>query len=185
MKISKKKIRLLLKYAMNYGVILGAFWVFKYLFLILSNVLQTVMRDSFLPDFLLYLHLYLLPIGTLSLFYVLLRRYRDYALKGKISYLQCLAFGALLFTFAALIEAVVIYVHYKFIDPKYIYIRDKGWLEMLLQYFFSHQWLETQRDTFGNIIVLISEIVKNIVIGFFLSVIYGIFVRRSDSNKAA
>lgn len=185
MRISKKKIRILLKYAMNYGVILGAFWVFKYLFLIISNALQTVMHDSFLPDFLLYLNLYLLPIGTLSLYYVLLRRYRDYALGGKISYLQCISFSVLLFTFAALIEAVLIYIHYKFIDPKYIYIRDKGWLDMLLQYIFSREWLETQKETFGNIIVLINEIIKNIVIGFFLSLIYGIFVRNSNENKAA
>ena len=166
---------------MNYGVVLGAFWVFKYLFLIISNALQAVMHDSLVPDFLLYLHLYLLPIGTLSLYYVLLRRYRDYALGSKISYLQCISFSMFLFASAALIEAVLIYIHYNFIDPKYIYIRDRGWLEMLLQHIFSPQWLETQRDTFGNIIILISEIVKNIVIGFFLSLIYGIFVRKSDN----
>jgi hypothetical protein len=167
---------------MNYGVILGAFWVFKYLFLIVSIALEDVLPNNFISPFLLYLHLYLLPIVTLSLYYVLLKRYRDHALGGKISYLQCVSFSVLLFTFAALIEAVIIYIHYKFIDPKYIYIRDKGWLEMLLQSIFSREWLETQRDTYGAIIVIISEIVKNIVIGFFLSLLYGIFVHKRDTK---
>jgi hypothetical protein len=161
---------------MNYGVILGAFWIFKYLFLIVSNALNDWFPQNLFSDFLLYLHLYLLPIVTLSLYYVLLKRYRDRVRGGKIGYLHCLLFSVLLFFFAALIEAVIIYIHYKFIDPKYIYIHEKGWLEMLLQSIFSREWLETQRDTYGAIIVIISEIVKNIVIGFLLSLLYGIFV---------
>ncbi len=184
MRVNSQKIRLLLKYSMNYGVILGAFWVFKYLFLIVSNALQTVLTDSFLPDFLLYLYMYLLPIGTLALYYVLLRRYRDHALNGRISYLQCISFSVLLFAFSALIEAVIIYIHYKFIDPKYLLIRDKSWLEVLLQYMFSREWLETQKEHLGNLIVIISEIVKNIMIGFFLSLIYGIFVRKTNSGNS-
>ncbi|NDW19800.1 DUF4199 domain-containing protein [Dysgonomonas sp. 216] len=160
----------MLKYAMNYGVILGSFWVFKYIFLIASS----------LSDHFLYIY-NLLAIGTLLLYYVLLRRYRDFALGGKINYLQCISFSVLLFLFSALIEAVIIYIHYNFIDPKYVLVRNKGWLEMVLKWIFSREWVENQKETFGNIIVFISEVGKNIVIGFFLSLVYGIFVTRKST----
>lgn len=171
MGINKESGLSMFRYAMNYGVILGTFWVFKYCFLIAS---------SFWVHF-IYIYS-VLTVGTLLLYYVLLRRYRDNALGGSISYLRCIAFSVLLFFFSAMIEAVVIYVHYKFIDTTYFLTKDKSWLEMLLQSIFSRRWLESQRDNYGTIIVLISEIIKNVVIGFFLSMVYGIFVKQKESN---
>jgi len=167
-----KRGLVMLKYAMNYGVILGFFWIVKYIFLIASS----------LSDHFLYLY-NLLAVGTLLLYYVLLRRYRDFGLGGKITYLQCIPFSVLLFLFAGLIEAVIIYVHYNFIDPKYVLTRNIGWLEMTLRWIFSREWVDSQKDNFGNIIVFISEVVKNIVIGFFLSLVYGIFVTRNNPEK--
>ena len=179
---NKEKGKLMWKYAMTYGLILGAFWVFKYMFFIASISLKA--SYPYLSDLLLYLCLYLLPVITLTLAYVLVKRFRDHVLGGKINYIQCIIFGTMLFLCAALIEAVVIYIHFKFIvDSQYHIIREKSWLEMLLQRIFSREWLDSQKETYGTIIILISEIIKNIMIGFFLSSVYGIFVRRKNNKS--
>lgn len=170
---------------MNYGLILGAFWVFKYLFFMASISLRDVSSYNYLSDLFMYLCLYLLPIITLTLYYVLLKRFRDNVLGGSINYVQCILFGVLLFFFAALIEAVIIYIHLKFIvEPQYLVTRDKSWLEMLLQRLFSREWLDSKKETYGTIIILISEIIKNVMIGFFLSLVYGIFVSKRNKNNA-
>lgn len=172
----------MLKYAMNYGLILGAFWVFKYLFFIAGISLRET--SSYLADTLMYLCLYLLPVITLTLSYVLVKRFRDNVLGGTINYIQCILFGMLLFFFAALIEAVAIYIHFKFIvDHQYLITRDKSWLEVVLQTLFSKEWLKSQQETYGTIIILISEIIKNVLIGFFLSSVYGIFVIRKKKEE--
>ncbi len=179
---NKEKGRLMLKYAMNYGVVLGAFWVFKYMFFMGS----VSFRGTYLyfSDTLLYISLYLMPVITLSLSYVLVKRFRDNVMGGSINYVQCVIFGTLLFFFAALLEAALIYIHYKFlVDPQYMITRDKSWLEIALQRIFSREWLDAQKETYGTIIILISEIVKNVMIGFFLSSIYGIFVRTRANVK--
>jgi len=171
---SEKKGLVMLKYAMSYGVILGSFWVFKYIFLIGTGI----------SDHFLYIY-NLLAVGTLLMYYVLLRRYRDNGLGGKINYLQCISFSVLLFLFSALIEAVIIYIHYRFIDPKYIMTRNPGWLEMAMRWTFSREWVDELKNNYGNVMVVISEIIKNIIIGFFLSLVYGIFVTRNSNKKQA
>jgi len=179
---NKEKGALMWKYAMGYGVILGFFWVIKYLFYIASITFKES-SDQSLSDFLLYMYLYLLPIITLSLYYVLLRRFKENAFEGRINYIQCISFSVLLFFFASLIEAVIIYIHHKFfIDPKAVLTSDKNWLEMLLMSIFSQEWLDTQKESYGNILLLLSEIIKNVMIGFFLSLIYGIFVTRNNKK---
>ena len=172
MGITEKKGFVMLKYAMNYGVILGSFWIFKYVFLIASD----------LSDHFSYIY-NLLAVGTLLLYYVLLRRYRDNALGGKINYIQCISFSMLLFLFSALIEAVIIYIHYRFIDPKYIMTRNPGWLEALMRWLFSRHWLDSLKEEYGNVIIVTVGIIKNILIGFFLSLVYGIFVTRNNSEQ--
>lgn len=179
---NKEKGNLMLKYAMTYGVVLGAFWIFKYIFFMASVSFKA--DYPYFSDVLLYMSFYLLPIITLTLSYVLVKRFRDNHFNGSINYIQCILFGTMLFFFAALIEAVLIYIHYKFIaDAQYMITRDKSWLEMVLQRLFSREWLDNQKETYGTIIVLISEIVKNIMIGFFLSSVYGIFVRRKPEDN--
>lgn len=179
---NKEKGKLMIKYAMSYGLILGAFWVFKYMFFITGVSLKGT--DIYIADTFMYLCLYLLPVITFTLSYVLVKRFRDNVLGGVINYIQCILFGTLLFFFAALIEGVLIYIHFKFIaDPQYLIIRDKSWLEMVLQSLLSREWLDIQKETYGTIIVLISEIVKNVLIGFFLSSVYGIFVIRKNKDK--
>lgn len=167
---------------MTYGLILGAFWVFKYMFFITGVSLKGT--NLYVSDTFMYLCLYILPVITFTLSYVLVKRFRDNVFGGTINYVQCILFGIQLFLCAALIEAVVIYIHFKFIaDPQYLIIRDKSWLEMVLQTFFSKEWLDGQKETYGTIIILISEIVKNVLIGFFLSSIYGIFVTRKKKDE--
>jgi len=179
---NKKRGKLMMKYAMNYGLILGAFWVFKYMFFITGISLRGT--NDYLADTFIYLCLYLLPVITLTLSYVLVKRFRDNVFGGTINYIQCILFGIQLFFCAALIEAVIIYIHYKFIaEPQYLVTRDKSWLEMVLQSLFSREWLDAQKETYGTIIILISEIVKNVLIGFFLSSVYGIFVTRKKKEE--
>lgn len=172
----------MIRYAMNYGLILGAFWVFKYIIFIGSISLRNT-EYTYMADVLYSFCFYLLPVITLSLYYVLLKRFRDNVLGGSINYIQCILFSIMLFFCAALIEAVIIYIHFKFIaEPQYLVIRTKSWLEMWLQRIFSREWLDWQKETYGTIIILISEIIKNVMIGFFLSLVYGIFVRKKANS---
>ena len=158
---------------MNYGIILGFFWLIKYIFLISS---------SFFIHFIYVFNL--LSIGTLLLYYVLLVRYRDKALGGYISYAQCIIFSIFLFLLAGIIEAVIIYIHVAIIDTSYIADQERTMME-LLQEIFKYLGLSTTsikavkgQPIPGNAFYVANTIFVNALTGFCLSLIYGIFVRR-------
>lgn len=169
----ESEIKLMLKYAMNYGIILGFFWLIKYIFLI-SSVFFVHFEYVF----------NLLSIGTLLLYYVLIVRYREKGLGGYISYAQCIIFSIFLFLFAGVIEAVIIYVHVAIIDTSYIANQERTMME-LAEEFFKHMGLATTsikavkgQPIPSNAFYVANTIFVNALIGFCLSLVYGIFVRR-------
>lgn len=99
----------LMNYAMNGGLMLGGFWVFKYLFVIGSTqypflgIVQTF-----------------LSIGTPILLFYLLVKYKNNTATGNIGFWHGVQFSILLFFYAALIEAIIVVVHVMWIDPSYI-----------------------------------------------------------------
>lgn len=169
----KSEMKLMLKYAMNYGIILGLFWFIKYIFLISS---------AFFVHFIYVYHL--LSIGTLILYYVLLTRYRDKGLDGYISYAQSIIFSFFLFLFAGMIESVLVYLHIAIIDTSFIAEQGRTLTEVILEFFrqiglaaTSIQGVKGQPIP-SNAFYVADTIFTNSLIGFCLSLIYGIFVRR-------
>lgn len=174
----QSEVRLLLKYAMNYGIILGSFWFIKYLFLLSS---------SFFVHFIYLFNL--LGIGTLILYYVLLSRYRDKALGGYISYAHCIIFSIFLFLFAGLIESSIIYVHIAIIDTSFSG-QEKILIDTIAEMFKNisdYLGIETviktpkSKPVPSNALYVLNKILVNVLIGFSLSLIYGIFVRRKKN----
>lgn len=170
---TKSEGRILMKYAMNYGLILGFFWFVKYIFLISSAF------------FIHFIYLFnLLSIGTLLLYYVLLNRYRDKGLGGYISYSQCITFSIFLFLFAGIIESSIIYVHIAIIDTGFVANEGRTLME-LTEEMFKYWGLATtsikalkDQPVPSNAFYVMNSIFVNTLIGCCLSLIYGIFARR-------
>jgi len=99
----------ILHYAMQAGLALGIFWVFKYLFVIFGELHPLL---SFTGT--------ILGIGTpLLLFYFLVKYNREGA-NGEMRFGQGIQFSILLFFFASLLESLVVLLHVKWIDPLFI-----------------------------------------------------------------
>jgi hypothetical protein len=163
----------MLNYAMHYGVALGFFWVFKYLFHIGATYYPSL---EFIYGS--------LGIGTFFFLYYLTARYRDKANAGKISYLQCVAFTVLLSFFGSLIEAVVSYLHYTVIDPSYVSSLNREMFEIMKQMNFSTEFLkEADKISFGPLYYTISQIIGNVFFGFIISLIYGFIITKKEKYQ--
>ncbi|MDD4777857.1 MAG: DUF4199 domain-containing protein [Fermentimonas sp.] len=99
----------LLNYATYAAFFLGFFWVFKYLLVIIG-------KDSAILSFLSNL----LSIGTPLILFYFLVRYNSGFLENKMSYWHGVQFSIVLFFFASILEAVIVFIHVKWIDPVFI-----------------------------------------------------------------
>ncbi|HHU26770.1 MAG TPA: DUF4199 domain-containing protein [Bacteroidales bacterium] len=99
----------LLEYTMHAGILLGLFWIFKYLFVILGNKYpgMNVIGTT-------------LSIGTPVLLYYLLVKYNAGWMNREMRFGQGVQFTILLFFFASILEALVVYIHIRWIDPAYL-----------------------------------------------------------------
>ncbi|MDH6355015.1 hypothetical protein M2132_001352 [Dysgonomonas sp. PH5-45] len=175
----KSSVITLLRSIMQYGFVLGIFWFIKYIFFIIFD----------LWDHMWYVY-NLLNIGTLLLYYVLVKRYRDNALGGKLGYLQCIIFSTLLFFFASLLESIIMYIHIGIINPNFVSQHGRGLslqiAELFYQMFTSPTHTINVAKPFklaSNAEYIINNIYTSSLYGFFLSLIYGIFVRRKKLLK--
>ena len=109
MESKKESKSLLLEYTMHAGIILGLFWVFKYLFVIIGTRYPGMSVISSL-----------LSIGTPLLLFFLLVRYNMGKMEQKMRFGQGVQFSVLLFFFASIIEALAVYIHIRWIDPTYL-----------------------------------------------------------------
>lgn len=160
---------------MNYALPLGLFWVFKYLFAIGGN--------SF--DIFKYI-LQVLSIGTPIIFYILLTRYRDITLGGKVGYRQCILFSLLLFIFASIPESVIMSLHLLVINPEIVSEQNRMVLDLMDKMKMVDSATYTQTKSFlasyGALYYTVSNAISNIIIGFFLSLILGYFVSRNSTS---
>ncbi|MDR2534078.1 MAG: DUF4199 domain-containing protein [Tannerellaceae bacterium] len=100
---------LLLKSAMFYGLLLGAFWIVKYMFFIIGTFYPILDSVSVI----------LAPL-TVVLAYLFTKVYKV-ILGGRIGFGQAWKFGVLLFFFASLLESLPQYVFYRYIaTPEYM-----------------------------------------------------------------
>lgn len=163
----------LVNYAMHYGVILGFFWVFKYLFHIGARYYPT-----------LEVIYAMLGMGTVFFLYYLTVRYRDRINDGHITYLQSVSFATLLCFFASLIEAVVSYLHYTVIDPAYISSINAQAIETLKQLnLLGENIEEIDRLSFSPLYYTVSQIIGNVLIGLILSLLYGVIISKKDTYR--
>ena len=99
----------LMNYAMYGGVFLGAFWVLKYLFVMGATEISGL---SIISSF--------LAMGTPLILYYFLVKYKTAIVDNKMNFWHGVQFGIMLFFFASLIEAVVVFAHITWIDPSFV-----------------------------------------------------------------
>ncbi|SHG09915.1 DUF4199 domain-containing protein [Dysgonomonas macrotermitis] len=162
----------ILSSAMNFALPLGLFWVFRYFFVIGSDHYDV------------FKYIYnILAIGTPIIYYVLITRYRDTDLGGKISFGECILFSLLLFIFASIIEAVIVCLHLLVINPALVSSQNKVILDMISKMKMpdiAYNDLKAFLSTYGALYYALCTAIANVLIGFFLSLILGYFVSRNN-----
>ena len=99
----------LFNYATYAAFFLGFFWVFKYLLTILGKDIAVL---NFINN--------LLSLGTPLILFYFLVRYNSSVLDNKMSYWHGVQFSILLFFFASIMEAIIVFIHVKWIDHAFI-----------------------------------------------------------------
>lgn len=105
--------------AMYGGIFIGLFWSFKYLFVIFDTGIPAV---SFIGS--------LLALGTPLLLFHYLVKYNNTHVEGSMRYWHGVQFSIMLFFFASILEALIVFVHVKWIDPTFISFIYANMIEM-------------------------------------------------------
>lgn len=163
---------------MNYALPLGLFWVFKYLFAI-GGEHQEVFK---------YIYS-ILSIGTPIIYYILLIKYRDTVLGGKIQYGECMLFCLLISIFASIPEAVVVSLNLMILNPQLVTNQNEMLLQIIekakmispdsMEYINLNSFL----SSYGGLYYTACNVLGNIVIGFLLSLFLGYFVSRNQTSS--
>lgn len=121
------------KYAMHYGLRLGLYWIVVFFVRILA---------AFYPAFsMLYV---IMLIFTLYLCFRIGKIYLSAMNEGgkKVMLLQFMGFGIMLFFYAGLMDALVQFVYYRYINPNYISQQIEASLAILRQMKSAEHLLE-------------------------------------------
>lgn len=99
----------LINYTTQTSVILGVFWILKYLLVVLgsNNTALNLLGN-------------LLSFGTPLILFYFLVRYNSEILKNKMKYWHGVQFSILLFFFASILEAMIVFIHVRWLDPTFI-----------------------------------------------------------------
>lgn len=99
----------LINYTTHTSVILGVFWILKYLLVVLggNNTALNLLGN-------------LLSFGTPLILFYFLVRYNSEILKNKMRYWHGVQFSILLFFFASILEAMIVFIHVRWLDPTFI-----------------------------------------------------------------
>lgn len=156
---------------MSYGLVMGIYWVVKYIFNMFSPYYPSLI--------VVYWGMSLLVpyIG-----YVLTKRYRD-DLGGSISFSQAWRFGVLLYFFAALIVSVMHYIFYRFVaPPDYMANAVSQTIESLKQMQVENQVIQSiETLNFSPIHLALQGILNNILYGIIFSIpVAGLLCRKKS-----
>jgi hypothetical protein len=99
----------LLTYAMHAGIFLGVFWALRYLLVIFGT--DNMMLRSLNS---------ILSIGTPVLLFYFLKNYKEKFLNDTIGFGHGIQFAIMLFFFGSMLEALIVLIHVKWIDPTFI-----------------------------------------------------------------
>ncbi|MPN52332.1 hypothetical protein SDC9_199988 [bioreactor metagenome] len=162
--------RQLMNYAMYGGVFLGLFWMFKYLFVMGSTRIPAL---NILGSF--------LSIGTPLILFYFLVKYKNDIVSNTMGYWHGVQFGIMLFFFASLLEAVIVFVHITWIDQAFVGKLYENMIETVKAMNLS----ETMVNTLENqpLPTTLNYIFSNVVltdvfIGLILSAFIVPFARR-------
>ncbi len=109
----------LLDYTMRAGLLLGFFWAFKYLFVIFGMHNPAISTIGSL-----------LSLGTPMLLFHFLVKYNTGWMEHEMRYGQGVRFSILLFFFASILEALMVFIHVRWIDPAFIANLFEGLIEL-------------------------------------------------------
>ena len=147
----------LLYYTMRYGIILGLFWILKYIFVIGAREIPILMHVNTV-----------LSIGTLILLIYFLFQYK-LKLDSPIGYWHCVSFAILLFFFAGIFEAILIFIHTNWIDPAFIPNLYENSLNILKEFGFESSLAEVQQQPLPSpVYYTFNSLLSNAFIGLIL-----------------
>lgn len=150
----------LTSYAMQAGLTLGIFWVFKYLFVIGAAEYPSLeFVNSFLSFF----------TPLLLLFYLV--RYKHVLGTSKLKYWTGVKVGIMLFFFASIIESVIIIIHVMWIDTSYISFINEQTMELGQSLDFNESMMDElkSQSSYSPVIYVGRQLLSNVFIGFILS----------------
>ena len=163
----------LTSFAMQAGLGLGGFWVFKYIFIIAAAQYPAL---AYINTFLSFL------TPLLLLFYFI--KLKNEADNSKLAYWKGVRLGILIFLFASFIESVIVIVHIMWIDPTFISIINQQKLDLAQSLGFSETLMEElkKQTSFSPFVFVINQILNNVFIGFILSLIITPVASKIDNN---
>ena len=163
----------LLRGAMNYGFVMGIYWVIKYVFFILgfSHPTANIVYWS-------------LSCLVPYIAYKMTRRYRE-NIGGKLGFFHAWQFGVLLYFFAAILVSLEHYLFYRFVAPPDLLMRTVSDMEEALKESGASQ---TLLDAIKEIHVTpiqmaIQGIFNNVLYGIILSIPVALLARGESSDK--
>lgn len=167
-------------YAMHYGLYLGAFWVFRYLFLIVAG-LGVSDRFKFL--------FFLMNIVTVLIMYISYGKYKTSDPEKPKSGIQCVIFMILLCFYASFLEGAMMYAHFEFINPAYFAELSSITInasESLSKTIMTEKDFAQSREIMATInsskiTYVIIEFFRNIFLGLFLGVMLNFIVKIKKS----
>lgn len=163
---------ILMKSAMFYGLLMGMFWVFKYLFFAIG------VKLSFFISVYWGLSI-LVPIIA----YVFTKHYRE-DIGGQISFFHAWIFGILLYMFAALIVSLAHYVFYRYFAPPDMLNQTMNEMVALLKNANAKPEVISQLEKIdiSPISMAIQGIFSNLFYGIILSIPVAAILCRNNST---
>lgn len=162
----------LLRGAMNYGFVMGIYWVIKYVFFILgfSHPTANIVYWS-------------LSCLVPYIAYKMTRRYRE-NIGGKLGFFHAWQFGVLLYFFAAILVSLEHYLFYRFVAPPDLLVKTVSDMEEALKASGASQ---TLLDAIKEIHVTpiqmaIQGIFNNVLYGIILSIPVALLARGESSD---
>lgn len=154
-----------LQYAMHYGMLLGLFWAFKYMFSVIGETIH-VFKYFF----------FLLNAATFLLIYNFYIIFRDADPKKQQDASNCLLFVIAMCFFASFFESMAVFLHIQIIDPSFYLTK----IEPILQAFFDTLKIPSESrvsPSVGKVIyTIIYTVVRNVPLGLILGGILSLIV---------
>ncbi|QRX63713.1 DUF4199 domain-containing protein [Dysgonomonadaceae bacterium zrk40] len=167
----------ILNYAMQAGLVLGVYWVFKYLFVITGELHPLL---SFIGT--------ILSIGTPLLLFYFLVKYNREGTNGEMRFGEGIQFSILLFFFASLLESLMVLLHVKWIDPLYIGGIYEAMMQMASQMPIGKELAAqlTDQPLPGAITYVFSNVIMaDVFLGLILSLLIVPLAMRYKRNETA